>query len=229
MSATPCWLQATLRDAFRKGNLYSGALTAGTLLIPYSIAVEGLTQSFQKCDVSDVATALGLSKEHGANLGACVGATTTSFIVAAGLQPIEKQIVMDQLLQTRKVSSAKSRNAVAEITRYARRNGVRALYQGFNALFVRELIYIGAVTVLTPYFTNRLAHSRGQSDDDGSGNKAKKPAIITLDGVATGFCIGFGAGIISAPCQTINAIMKDERHRYDRCHLHLGACSTVNA
>ena len=164
-------------------------------------------------------------------LGGLAGASITSLIISAGLQPIEKQIVMDQLLQSPSRAAntgtkAASKNALAQIKSYVQHNGVRALYQGFSALFVRELIYIASVTVLTPLCTDywlrrRALHKEAPRADSNrfdacpdGGPAAEGQPILTLEGFASGFSIGFSAGMISAPCQTVNAMMKDERNRY---------------
>jgi hypothetical protein len=74
-------------------------------LIPYSVAVEGLTQLFQKKSGPDG----GVGNDPAT---AAAAAAATAVVISLGLQPIEKQIVMDQLLQSPTAGHGTSSNLV---------------------------------------------------------------------------------------------------------------------
>ena len=76
--------------------LYSGALTAATLLIPYSAAVEGLS-NYAK---TSLATYKGGTRQEATVFEDTAAACCTAvFVTFFGMQPIEKKLVMDQMLQ----------------------------------------------------------------------------------------------------------------------------------
>jgi len=137
----------SLRAALKQGNYWAGASTALALLVPYSIAIEAVTRGF------------GEPSLPMATLG-------TSLIVALGLQPIEKKLTTDQLLQ---------------------KPNYRRSSAGFFALWGRETVYVTSINVLSPLV-----------------------AQVSSFGP---FAVGFAAGVVSAPFQTVSAILKDERTR----------------
>jgi hypothetical protein len=94
--------------------------------------------------------------------------------------------------------------------RYKNANGWRALYQGVSPLTLREFIYISTITVINPIVTS-YATAITREFQGGAGGSAQYAA-----GVSSAFACGFAAGLISAPCQTINVLMKDERHKGKR-------------
>lgn len=76
----------SLRAAIGRGKLWSGGMTAGTLLVPYSVCVESVSTHLD-----------GVSSGQGVGLVAVLGTTA---VTTLGVQPIEKKLVMDQMLQT---------------------------------------------------------------------------------------------------------------------------------
>ena len=175
----------SLRTAIGQGKFWAGGLTAATLLIPYSIAVEA------------VSTLLNGGGAGGAGIAA-VGGTT--LVTTLGVQPIEKKLVIDQMLQTPRseTPTATLFKPFREISAYTRANGVRALFGGFWPLLGREFCYISAITAVNPVVTAHLAA-------DGHVSR----------GVAGAFAVGAAAGIVSAPLQTLSAMQKSETHRGD--------------
>jgi hypothetical protein len=81
---------------------------------------------------------------------------------------------------------------VVDIIRFTRKHGLKRLYGGFLPLWLREIVYVTATTVLNPYWTSLAS-------EDVSGNCAKA------------FVLGFSAGMLSAPFQTLSVVGKDER------------------
>lgn len=194
----------SMRQALAAGRFWSGAATQ-SILIPYSIMVEGGTAAVNR--------ALGSYSQH-----PLLGPLVISGIVGVGLQPIEKQLVVDQLLQSSKNDMAKSTvestknsikttaaktstNPVRAMVEYQREFGLRALYKGISFVVLREFIYIASITVINPY---AVAYSKRIVGEE-KGYKRSAEALAA-------FSVGFSAGMVSAPVQTINAMMKDERN-----------------
>jgi len=162
----------TLEHAWRRGALYAGAQSALKLLVPYCILVESVT------DAVSAAVSHQLLLPPASPASKLMAAPVSSLVVSLGLQPLEKQVVMEQLLQT-------TQSGASGILSYAQRRGARGLMKGFGMLWGRETVYIAAVTGLNPLFAGR-------------------------HGVLAAFAVGFGAGMISAPLQTLNVVMKSE-------------------
>ena len=160
---------APLKHALAQGKLYSGAMSALKLLVPYCVVVETVTN------------ALASKSESNNKL---LAAPFSSLVVSLGLQPLEKQMTMEQLLQTRQ-------HGMTGIVTYTRAHGLHAIMRGFSMLWLRETCYIAAVTSLNPYLAER-------------------------HGAVAAFGVGFGAGMISAPFQTLNVLMKSEVHKSQR-------------
>ena len=154
----------SFRDALKRKNFWSGGSTAATLLVPYSIAVDLLSKSVESTSL--------------------YSSFATSVLVGGTLQPIEKKMTMDQLLN----NPCKSSNPLQSITGYLREFGVQKLYKGVSPLIGREFVYITSITVLTPYVAART----------------DVPLVAA-------FSIGVCAGIASAPFQTLSAMAKDEK------------------
>ena len=205
----------SLRAALAARNLHSGGWTAGTLLVPYSVLVESMSQHLNSMHGSGAASDAGRLKMFGA-------AAATSVVASIGVQPIEKKLTMDQMLE-----SGRARAAVAarhggstnplltplrEIAAYTREAGAAALFGGFTPLLAREFIYIAAITAVNPIVTSYVSQ-RAESSAGGAG-AALLPA-------AAAFGVGCTAGVLSAPCQTMNALMKSEKHRGVRMSEHL--------
>jgi hypothetical protein len=171
----------SLQNSLQQGKLWAGARTAASTLIPYSIALETLSGEFTR----------QISPES--QLQQILIATLVGLCVAGGLQPIEKKLVVEQLLQAQQNSTSKQYLTLHEFWQMAKNSPIgpyRWLGSGFVALWLREIVYVSAVTVVTPILWR---------------TKWKSP-----DGMA--FCVGFSAGMISAPIQTLNVLMKDERN-----------------
>jgi hypothetical protein len=141
----------SMAAALKQGRFWAGGWTAGSLLIPYSIVVEGGSNAIRRA----VCSATGFDERSWqGDVASAVG--TASLVTYLGLQPIEKKLVMDQLLEEQRGSpaAAKRRNPllapVKEIYQYAQANGIRALYGGAVPLLLRELCYITAITVANP-------------------------------------------------------------------------------
>ena len=205
----------SLRAALAARNLHSGGWTAGTLLVPYSVLVESMSQHLNSMHGSGADSDAGRLKMFGA-------AAATSVVASIGVQPIEKKLTMDQMLE-----SGRARAAVAarhggstnplltplrEIAAYTREAGAAALFGGFTPLLAREFIYIAAITAVNPIVTSYVSQ-RADSSAGGAG-AALLPA-------AAAFGVGCTAGVLSAPCQTMNALMKSEKHRGVRMSEHL--------
>jgi hypothetical protein len=90
-------------------------------------------------------------------------------------------------------------------------HGTRALFGGFSPLLAREFIYISAITAVNPIVTSWVG-----GEDGGSRSGIAR-------GGAAAFGVGCTAGVISAPCQTLNAVMKSEAHRHISMRKHLHA------
>ena len=181
----------SLKSALQRGRLWSGAMTAGTMLIPYSISVESLSSWLD-----------GEGGSGGVGLGAVLGTTA---VTALGVQPIEKKLVMDQMLQTQGATTAPKGISgqlvlpMKELLAYTRMHGIKALFGGFLPLMGREFCYIAAITAVNPAVTGWLG--------EGSGTNG------SAQGVAGAFAVGACAGIVSAPLQTLSAMQKSESHR----------------
>lgn len=76
----------------------------------------------------------------------------------------------------------------------------------------REFIYIAAITAVNPIVTKYVSErthayrSSGRDEAEGLLEKHGLPAL-------SAFGVGCTAGVLSAPCQTMNALMKSEKHR----------------
>ena len=224
-----------LRSAVRQGRFWSGGATAGTLLVPYSMAVESVSH------------AVSLDNPWAAAL-------LTTCVTAPAFQVIEKKLVMDQMLQeqpraaaaaaaaaaasARPSSSSSSsssrashgarggagagagagaerglRHALApfaapvrQIRAYAAQHGAARLFDGFVPFFARELCYIAAIVVVNPLVTGAVAARWGggsRADNGGSGGGRGAA-------VASAFGVGWAAGWITAPFQTLSALMKHD-------------------
>ena len=195
----------SLRAALAARNLHSGGWTAGTLLVPYSVLVESMSQRLNS-----------MAGEGGEAGGAgrwkmLSTAALTSFVAAAGVQPIEKKLTMDQLLEAgayrARVGSNPLLQPLHEIVAYTKAEGVRALFGGFTPLLAREFIYISAITAVNPMVTDYVAE-RVTNVHRGNGQ-----GVEALAAPLAAFGVGCTAGVLSAPCQTMNAVMKSELHR----------------
>eukprot|EP00802_Teleaulax_amphioxeia_P019525 Tamp_19764.p1 GENE.Tamp_19764~~Tamp_19764.p1 ORF type:complete len:257 (-),score=50.01 Tamp_19764:470-1198(-) len=188
--------------ALKQGRFWAGGWTAGSLLIPYSICVEGGSNAIRRA----VCSATGIEERSWqGDVAAAVG--TASIVTYLGLQPIEKKLVMDQLLeeQGRAGAAAPARRnpllaPIKEIYQYAHANGIRALYAGAVPLLMRELCYITAITIANPLVTASIEKRTGG-------------AAGTAWGLLGAFSVGCTAGLTTAPFQTLNAVMKSESHR----------------
>ncbi|KAH9260868.1 hypothetical protein BASA81_001335 [Batrachochytrium salamandrivorans] len=169
----------SLKHSLKQGKLWSGGSGAVMMLVPYSIVVESLNNAMSHPGSQEQQT---LSSKLSM-------APLTSFIIAAGLQPIEKKLVMDSLLQTER----SGKGPVVDLVRYAQKHGMRRLYGGFLPLWARETIYVSATMVLNPWWT-----TTGMGEGAAGVNCLKA------------FALGFSAGMISAPCQTLSVMAKDE-------------------
>ena len=133
----------SLRAALAARNLHSGGWTAGTLLVPYSVLVESMSQYLNSMNAES-----GGPQGAGSNgqLRMFAAAGATSLVASIGVQPIEKKLTMDQMLE-----SEAARRAVAarypgqpnplltplrEIAAYTQAEGVAALFGGFLPLYV---------------------------------------------------------------------------------------------
>ena len=207
----------SLRAALRARNYWSGGWAAGTLLVPYSVCVETVSQG--------VKAALG----HSA-LGQASAWLATTIPATFGMQIIEKKLVMDQMLQERGgggsggsggssggsggggsgsgsaarwARAARARawaRPVLELAAYTHEFGARRLFAGTAPLFVREGIYIFAVSTGTPALAALLLAPAGGGE--GGGREAWR------DGAALAFGVGLLAGVVSAPAQTLSAMLK---------------------
>eukprot|EP00808_Paulinella_micropora_P027295 g52305.t1 len=174
----------------RMGQFHSGALTAGTLLLPYSMLVETLTSTIRESVQTE---------NMGGTEAAMMAAVITGIVAAVGTQPIEKKLVLDACLE--KVAGAKPAVAptspnwslssqISEpfraIRNYQQLNGWKALWlAGLAPLLGREVTYVMSTTAIGPYVSKNIM-------DRGHG---------TLYGLAGCFTIGAAAGIFSAPFQ----------------------------
>lgn len=105
------------------------------------------------------------------DVAAAVG--TASIVTYLGLQPIEKKLVMDQLLEEQGHSKPGAAQTVKrgnpliapirEIYQYANTHGIRALYGGATPLLMRELCYITAITIANPLVTSGLLLDNSKS------------------------------------------------------------------
>ena len=200
-----------LRAALEQRRFWSGGATAGTLLVPYSMAVEGVSHAVQ------------LDNPWAAAL-------VTTCVTAPAFQVIEKKLVMDQMLQAELggggggrggASSGSSGSSwqgglrrvlapmtapVRQIRAYARAHGAATLFDGFAPFFARELVYIAAIVVVNPLVTGAAA-ARFGSDGGPGGGGARGAAV------ASAFGVGWAAGWITAPFQTLSALQKHDVNR----------------
>jgi hypothetical protein len=226
----------SMRSALGQGRLHSGALTAGTLLIPYSVLVETMSQQLQ---------AMQNEANGGSSRLQMLGAAAaTSLVASVGVQPIEKKLVMDQMLENQSAAvgrgderavrpaggapaaavarqQAGARHAaispllqpLREILEYKRRHGLRALFGGFTPLLAREFIYIAAITAVNPVVSSwAVGNERSAGAAAVKGDDRHRHLAVLKGGLAA-FSVGCTAGVLSAPCQTLNAMMKSESHR----------------
>ncbi|GBG26383.1 Hypothetical Protein FCC1311_026042 [Hondaea fermentalgiana] len=178
----------SMRQSLRAGNYWSGASTQ-SILIPYSILVEAGTKAMNR--------QLG----QGPPL---LGPLAISAIVGVSLQPVEKMLTIQQLLQTQNTSAQSaqaSSNPLKAMRAYQQAHGMRALYKGLSCVVLREFIYIASITVVNPY---AVRYSEQLTSNSSFSRAAETMAA---------FSVGFTAGMVSAPVQTVNAMMKDERNR----------------
>ena len=82
----------SLRAALAARNLHSGGWTAGTLMVPYSVLVESMSQYLNSMNDS--------SSGSGSQLEMFAAAAATSVVASIGVQPIEKKLTMDQMLES---------------------------------------------------------------------------------------------------------------------------------
>ena len=82
-----------------------------------------------------------------------------------------------------------------EIIAYARAHGAARLADGFGPLLARECVYIAGITWVSP-----LASAYAAGDGDRQGRAA-----------AAAFGVGVCAGLITAPFQTVSALLKHDR------------------
>jgi len=156
--------------ALKQGRFWAGGWTAASLFIPYAICVEGGSNAIRRTVCST--TGIDESSWQG-NVAAAVG--TASIVTYLGLQPIEKKLVMDQLLQEpgAGVAAGSRRNPllapVQEIYQYAHAHGIRGLYGGAVPLLLRELFYITAITVANPLVTSSIEKRTGGAVGTGWG------------------------------------------------------------
>ncbi|KAJ1492229.1 hypothetical protein T484DRAFT_2992349 [Baffinella frigidus] len=152
----------TLAAAVRARSFWAGGYTAGTLLVPYSMAVESLSNEMRRKAVS-----IGGFHEDDV-MGHFAAASGTSVLVTfLGLQPIEKKMTMDQMLESSAQKNGAARRGnpflqpLVEISAYTKVHGVRALYAGAIPLLLRELCYISSITVANPIATKYLERTSG--------------------------------------------------------------------
>ena len=136
----------------------------------------------------------------GSQSAAAAAAVVTGIVAAVGTQPIEKKLVMDAMLQP--MSSRPNPGIfgpLRNILSYQQQYGVRALWMsGLGPLLAREVTYVLSITAVGPWVSNYVMGSDHSQ---------------VLAGALSSFLVGLGAGIISAPCQTLNAMCKSERNR----------------
>ena len=182
----------TMVAALKQGRFWAGGWTAGSLLIPYSICVEGGSNAIRRA----VCSATGIEERSWqGDVAAAVG--TASIVTYLGLQPIEKKLVMDQLLEEQgRAATGARRNPllapVKEIYQYAHTHGIRALYGGAVPLLLRELCYITAITIANPLVTSSIEKRAG-----GAGGAAW--------GLLGSFSVGCTAGLFRMLCACLRA------------------------
>lgn len=78
----------------------------------------------------------------------------------------------------------------------------------------REFIYIAAITAVNPIVTKYVAE-RTQSYRNSKQETAAAVGLLHKHffPALSAFGVGCTAGVLSAPCQTLNALMKSEKHR----------------
>ncbi len=145
-------------------NLHSGGWTAGTLLVPYSVLVESMSQYLNSMNAGSGGA--GGAGDNG-QLRMFAAAAATSVVASMGVQPIEKKLTMDQMLE-----SENARRAVAarypgkpnplltplrEIAAYTQAEGAAALFGGFLPLCVTAQAFAAP---LCPALPARLPTSR---------------------------------------------------------------------
>jgi hypothetical protein len=134
----------TLRAALAARNLHSGGWTAGTLLVPYSVLVESMSQYLNS--MSDSSSSSSNSEEGGGGgqLRMFAAAAATSLVASVGVQPIEKKLTMDQMLESGAAAKAVAARypgaqnplltPLREIAAYTQAEGTAALFGGFLPL-----------------------------------------------------------------------------------------------
>ena len=192
--------------ALKQGRFWAGGWTAASLFIPYAICVEGGSNAIRRavCSTTDIDE----SSWQG-NVAAAVG--TASIVTYLGLQPIEKKLVMDQLLQDpgAGVAAGARRNPllapVQEIYQYAHAHGVRALYGGAVPLLMRELFYITAITIANPLVTSSIEKRAGG-------------AMGTAWGLLGSFSVGCTAGLSRILYSCLCSCGCAHVHAFSQCH-----------
>ena len=135
----------TLRAALAARNLHSGGWTAGTLLVPYSVLVESMSQYLNS--MSDSSSSSSSNSEEGGGGGQLrmfAAAAATSLVASVGVQPIEKKLTMDQMLESGAAAKAVAARypgaqnplltPLREIAAYTQAEGTAALFGGFLPL-----------------------------------------------------------------------------------------------
>ena len=85
---------------------------------------------------------------------------------------------------------------------YTAKNGVGALFGGTVPLALREGAYVTSITIVNPIVTEYFV---GRSSGEGSSSHWK--------GIASAFSVGMATGLITAPLQTVSAMMKFDKNR----------------
>jgi hypothetical protein len=124
-------------------------------------------------------------------------AITTSF-ASLGMQIIEKKLTMDQMLERQPVkTSSPLLRPFLEIQQYVRINGVSPLFAGTFPLMCREGMYISSITIVSPLLTVEM----------------KRRFEGWWVGPATAVGIGLGVGFLTAPFQTVSAMLKYDHNK----------------
>eukprot|EP00051_Salpingoeca_urceolata_P009792 m.118985 g.118985 ORF g.118985 m.118985 type:complete len:302 (-) comp16449_c1_seq1:128-1033(-) len=207
------------RTAIAARSFHAGGLTAATLLLPYSMLVEGLST-----ELRSVTAGFGSASPF-------VAASLTAVVAALGTQPVEKKMVMDQMLErrgkgragpgaSRRSSGSLLLQPARDIAAYSRAHGLRALYSGFFPLLAREASYIIAITAVTPLVSRQAQQwtfgdgsNSSPSAGDGTNRDSSAAVAAYVRGAVASFLVGTAAGVFSAPFQTLNAMMKSEVNR----------------
>ncbi|EKX33125.1 hypothetical protein GUITHDRAFT_120692 [Guillardia theta CCMP2712] len=186
-----------MRTALAQGRLWAGGWTAGTLLIPYSIGVETLSNGVRRTTTR----MLGM-EEDSMTCQVAAAAATSGVITFFGLQPIEKKMVGCCAGE-----SSGDDERFSHVFCYTKTHGLRALYGGVTPLFLREFVYVFAITVANPQVTKLVEREI---------HAFKMERHASIFGGFGAFLIGTSAGLVTAPFQTLNALMKSEANRGQR-------------